>query len=141
MTAAGRRAWACDTSVALAAIDPNHEAHAGCRREVARRRPALSGHAVFECYSVLTRLPPPLRLTAAQAGSVLARAFPEPCWAGPGDLESLRIRSAQLGIVGASVYDALVGQAALVNERTLLTRDQRAERIYRALGVAHEMVD
>jgi predicted nucleic acid-binding protein len=61
--------------------------------------------------------------------------------AGPGDLESLRIRIAQLGIVGGSVYDALVGQAALVNERTLLTRDQRAERIYRALGVAHEMVE
>lgn len=42
---------------------------------------------------------------------------------------------------GGSVYDALVGQAALHNERVLLTRDRRAERTYRALGVRYQPID
>jgi len=49
--------------VALAALDPTHEAHPACRRAVIDLRPALAGHAVFETYSVLTRLPVELRLT------------------------------------------------------------------------------
>ena len=67
--------WACDTSVAVAALDPTHEAHPACRRALVELRPALAGHATFETYSVLTRLPLPLRLTAVQAGSVLAGLF------------------------------------------------------------------
>lgn len=72
--------WACDTSVAVASLDASHEAHAECRRALVRLRPALARHAAFEVYSVLTRLPPGLRLTARQARDVLAAAFPEPCW-------------------------------------------------------------
>jgi hypothetical protein len=45
---------------------------------------------------------------------------------------TLRTTLAQLGVLGGSVYDALVGQAALVNRRALLTRDRRTERTYRA---------
>lgn len=120
--------WACDTSVAIAALDPAHEAHAVCRRALVDLRPALSGHAVFETYSVLTRLPLPLRLTAAQATSVLAAAFPADCW-----LDAA-------GMSGGSVYDALVGQASVANRRTLLTRDRRAERTYRALDVEYRLL-
>lgn len=75
MTSSGER-WACDTSVAVAALDPVHAAHAVCRQALVELRPALAGHAVFETYSVLTRLPLPLRLSAVQAVSVLAAAFP-----------------------------------------------------------------
>ena len=132
--------WACDTSVALAALDPQHEAHAVCRRVLVDRRPALAGHAVFETYSVLTRLPPPLRLTAAQAEQVLRAAFGEGCWLDPADSSRLRAELGSLGIVGGSVYDALVGRAAAVHDRVLLTRDRRAERTYRAVGVAYEVV-
>lgn len=35
----------------------------------------------------------------------------------------------------------LVGRAASSNERSLLTRDRRAERIYRLLGVTYRLVD
>src|SRR5690625_4811532 len=72
--------WACDTSVAVAALDSTHEAHAACRQVLIQRRPALAGHAAFETYSVLTRLPLPLRLNANQAVLVLGKAFPAQCW-------------------------------------------------------------
>jgi predicted nucleic acid-binding protein len=133
--------WACDTSVAVAALDPTHEAHSACRRALIQLRPALAGHAMFETYSVLTRLPLPLRLTATQAASVLVEAFPEKCWLDTRATGHAFERLAGLDIVGGSVYDALVGQAALTNNRNLLTRDRRAERTYRALGVEYRIVD
>lgn len=133
--------WACDTSVAVAALDPVHEAHPACRTALVELRPALAGHAAFETYSVLTRLPPPLRLSADQAVSVLSAAFPGECWLDAKGMRDLRERLAVLDIVGGSVYDALVGQASGTNGRTLLTRDRRAERTYRSLGVEYQFVE
>lgn len=133
--------WACDTSFAVAALDPAHEAHAACRQALVELRPALAGHATFETYSVLTRLPLPLRLSASQAASVLAAAFPEDCWLDAAGTRQLRQRLAGLDIVGGSVYDALVGQAAVTNRRRLLTRDRRAERTYRSLDVEYRFVN
>jgi predicted nucleic acid-binding protein len=133
--------WACDTSVAIAALDPTHEAHLACRRVLVDLRPALAGHAAFETYSVLTRLPVALRLSADQAVSVLAAAFPAECWLNAAGMRDLRERLATLDIVGGSVYDALVGQASVANGRTLLTRDRRAERTYRSLEVQYRFVD
>ncbi len=95
---------------------------------------------MFETYSVLTRLPLPLRLSAGQAASVLAAAFPEDCWLDATGIRNLRERFVDLDIVGGSVYDALVGQAAITNHRTLLTRDRRAERTYRSLDVNYRFV-
>jgi hypothetical protein len=48
---------------------------------------------------------------------------------------------AEAGVVGGSVYDALVGYAARCDGRVLLTRDRRAERTYRSLGLGYEFVD
>jgi len=140
MTPSGE-GWACDTSFAIAALDPTHQAHRPCRAALVSRRPALAGHAAFETYSVLTRMPVPLRLDAAQAATVLRAGFPDECWLGAAETADLHRRMAALQIVGGSVYDALVGQAATVNRRSLLTRDRRAERTYRVLGVAHEFVE
>lgn len=137
----GNDQWACDTSFAVAALDPNHEAHGPCRRALVDLRPALSGHAAFETYAILTRMPVPLRLTATQAGDVLARAFPSGCWLSVDDQDALVAHLAAAGLAGGSVYDALVGRAAQVNGRSLLTRDRRAERTYRAIGVDHRFVD
>lgn len=140
MTSSDER-WACDTSVAVAALDPAHEAHPACRRALIDLRPALAGHAAFETYSVLTRLPIPLRLSADQAVSVLAAAFPGDCWLDAAGMRELRDRLADLDIVGGSVYDALVGQASAADGRVLLTRDRRAERTYRALEVRYRFVE
>lgn len=140
MTPAAQR-WACDTSVAVASLDPTHEAHLVCRRALVELRPALAGHAAFETYSVLTRLPVPLRLAPAQAADVLGAAFPDACWLTGKQTARLREDLGRLGVVGGSVYDALVARAADVNGRVLLTRDRRAERTYRALDVPHRFVD
>jgi predicted nucleic acid-binding protein len=139
MTSSAER-WACDTSVAIAALDPAHEAHPACRRALVDLRPALAGHAAFETYSVLTRMPIPLRLSADQAVSVLTAAFPEDCWLDAAGMRDLRGRLAAFDIVGGSVYDALVGGASLANGRTLLTRDRRAERTYRSLQLEYRFV-
>lgn len=132
--------WACDTSVSVASLDPTHRAHAVCRQALLDRRPALAGHAAFETYSVLTRLPVPLRLSGPQATEVLAAAFPEPCWLDQRSTGELLTQLGALNLVGGSVYDALVGWAARTARRRLLTRDGRAERTYRLLGVDHELL-
>jgi hypothetical protein len=49
--------WAVETSVAVAALDAGHAAHAVCAGVVRSRRPALAGHAEWETFSVLTRMP------------------------------------------------------------------------------------
>lgn len=86
-------------------------------------------------------MPLPLRLTGLQAADVIGRGFPDQCWLNEPELGTLLSRMAELGIVGGSIYDGLVGQAALTAGRTLLTRDRRAERTYRALGVDYRFVD
>jgi predicted nucleic acid-binding protein len=136
----GSEQWACDTSVAVASLDPSHEAHTVCRRALVDLRPVLAGHAAFELYSVLTRLPLPLRLTAHQARDVISRAFQGACWLDEDHAEQLRDELGSLGIVGGSVYDALVGRAAATNDHTLLTRDRRAERTYQALDVPYRLL-
>jgi hypothetical protein len=90
---------------------------------------------------VLTRLPVPLRLTAAQATTVLTAAFPEACWLDADATSDVYLRLADHGIVGGSVYDALVGEAARNDDRVLLTRDRRAERTYRSLDVVYRVVE
>ena len=135
------RRWACDTSVAIAALDPNHKDHDACRRRVVETRPALAGHAAFETYAVLTRLPPPLRLTGVQAADVLSRAFPDECWLEAHALGPMLHRLAAARVAGGAVYDGLVGEAARTTGRSLLTRDRRAERTYRSLDVEYEFVE
>jgi predicted nucleic acid-binding protein len=132
--------WAVDTSVAVAALDESHEAHAACREVARRRRPALAGHAAFETYSVLTRLPGSRRAEPETVSDLLARAFPTICWLTPQQHEDLHRRLGSLGIVGGMVYDALVGEAARTANRTLLTRDNRAQRTYELVGVRFDFV-
>lgn len=130
--------FAVDTSVAVAALDTSHAAHARCHRRVVETAAALAGHAAIETYSVLTRMPGQMRLDGPSAGTVLDVSFPERCWLDAEAVDELLRLCGPLGIVGGAVYDALVGQAALVHQRTLLTRDRRAQRTYDLLGVTYE---
>lgn len=138
MTSSGL--WACDTSVAVAAIDPNHEAHEVCRRVLVDRRPVLAGHAAVETYAVLTRLPPPLRVDPTTACTLLRSAFGDPCWPKADVLRDLVGALAERGVVGGAAYDAVVALAADGSDRTLLTRDRRAERTYQAMAVRYELI-
>lgn len=137
---ASAETWAVDTSVAVAAVDGAHLHHASCRAAVLRTRPALAGHAGFEFFAVVTRLPGLLSVDPGDAASLIARAFPERVWLTAQQSDDLLARLPGAGVRGGAVYDALVGEAARVNGRTLLTRDQRAVRTYDVLGVPYQLV-
>lgn len=132
--------YATDTSVAIAALDAGHAAHVECVRVVREHRPALAGHAVFEVFSVLTRMPGQAAIDPPTAGELIRRVFPDRVWLNADTAGSLADRLGTLGIVGGAVYDALVGEAARIHDRTLLTRDLRARRTYDLLGVRYSLV-
>jgi predicted nucleic acid-binding protein len=132
--------WAVDTSVAVASLDSSHEAHGICREVLVSRRPALAGHALFETLAVMTRLPAPFRLSPASAVAVLDGAYPQRSWLSREDQAALLPALADAGLGGGAVYDALVGWAARAAGQILVTRDRRAERVYRALDVPYELI-
>jgi predicted nucleic acid-binding protein len=124
-----------DTSVAVALCVADHEGRAPSRKIVEGRRIGLAGHAVWETFSVLTRLPPPARLSPAVAHRMLAVNFPFTRFLGSSESAALLDRLEMLGIGGGSVYDALVGSVAVAAGVPLVTRDRRALPIYRVLDV------
>mgnify|MGYP001588095489 CR=1 FL=1 len=71
---------------------------------------------------------------------MLADNFGEPCWLTARGTKRVYALLGERGIVGGAVYDALVAQAALDHDRTLLSLDRRAEPTYVAVGVRYEMV-
>jgi len=129
-----------DTSVAVALAMAGHEHHRATKEAIGDRRCGLSGHAAFETFSVLTRLPPPARRTAASVARLLAHNFPESRFLSVEGARQLHGRLASLGIAGGAVYDALVGAAAAEHAITLATRDRRAAETYRALDVDFELI-
>jgi len=130
-----------DTSVAVALAVAGHEHHQATRKAVGGRSCGLSGHAAFETFSVLTRLPPPNRRTPRAVARLLAHNFPGSRFLGAEAAEQLHARLAQLGIAGGAVYDALVAVAAAEHGVTLATRDRRAAETYRALDIDFELID
>lgn len=124
-----------DTSAAVPLIVADHPSHEQVLREVARRSLGLAGHAAFETYSVLTRLPPPVRRSPPTVSRLIELSFPETRFLPAQAHLKLLAELAELGIAGGSVYDALVGMAAVHHSLTLVTRDGRAVATYRRLGV------
>lgn len=133
--------WAVDTSVAVGAIDAAHAAHRACASVVRERRPAIAGHAMWETFSVLTRMPGALAVDAPTAIDVMTRTFPTVQWLSDAHADALLGKLRAIGIVGGAIYDALVGEAARANGCRLLTRDLRARRTYDLLGVDYEYVE
>lgn len=123
-----------DTSTAVAYAYEAHESHDLAHATLHPRRLGLAGHAAFEAYSVLTRLPPPARLGAAAAMRLLQTTFPETRFLSGDASASLLARLADDRITGGSVYDALVAATALEHGLPLVTLDRRAAPTYRAVG-------
>lgn len=124
-----------DTSVAVPLVLPDHEHHAAAVAGSAGRHLGLAGHAAFETFSVLTRLPSPARRTPAAVTALLRARFPGTLFLSPEGNQDLLENLAGRGIGGGAVYDALVGATAAEHGLPLLTRDRRAQSTYRALGV------
>ena len=129
-----------DTSVAVALVTADHEHHKTTRDAIAGRSCGLSGHAAFETFSVLTRLPPPNRRTPRTVMRLLAHNFPGSRFLSAESAQELYGSLAALGIAGGAVYDALVGAAAAEHGIILATRDRRAAATYRALDITFELL-
>jgi predicted nucleic acid-binding protein len=130
-----------DTSVAVALVAAGHEHHQQTRKAIGSRSCGLSGHAAFETFSVLTRLPPPNRRTPRAVARLLAHNFPGSRFLSAQGAERLHGTLAGLGIAGGAVYDALVAAAAGEHGIVLVTRDRRAAETYRALKVDFELIN
>ena len=129
-----------DTSAAVAFVVADHEHHGATYAALADRRLGLAGHAAFETFSVLTRLPAPARRTADTVAKLLAANFPDTRFLSARRSAELLDELAGHGIAGGSVYDALVGAAAAEHELMLATRDRRALGTYRQLGVDIQLI-
>jgi predicted nucleic acid-binding protein len=141
MPAAGRRSpLLVDTSVAVALTVADHAHHESTLATLGERRLGLAGHAAFETFSVLTRLPRPARRSPATVARLLARSFPETRFLGAKAAAALLVELERSGIAGGAVYDALVGACASEHGLPLATRDRRALETYRALPVQVELV-
>ncbi|HLI59588.1 MAG TPA: PIN domain-containing protein [Solirubrobacteraceae bacterium] len=124
-----------DTSVALPLLVQTHSAHRAVVRWWGGRKLALSGHAVAETYSVLTRLPGDLRMAAPDAARLMQERFASPLVLGSETARRLPHLLSAMEIAGGAVYDALVALAAADHDVDLATRDARAKSTYERVGV------
>lgn len=129
-----------DTSVAVPLVVTDHDHHAGTLQALRGRTLGLAGHAAFETFSVLTRMPAPARRSSATVTRLLATTFPETRFLGTAAAASLLAALGALGIAGGAVYDALVGATANEHRLRLVTRDRRALEVYRKLDVDVELI-
>jgi toxin FitB len=126
---------AADTSVVLPALLADHEAHEAAADALGACTQTIA-HVALEAYSVLTRLPPPHRADAPAAAATLAARL-------PGTHVTLDAhayaaapeRMAAVGVSGGGAYDGLIALTALAHDLELVSRDTRAVRTYRLLGV------
>jgi predicted nucleic acid-binding protein len=138
--AEGRQVALLDTSAAIALVVEDHEAHVATLDAVRGRQLGLAGHAWFETYSVLTRLPAGLRRSPADALRLLAGDFPASRFLGEAEAADLGGELAGLRISGGAVYDALVGAVARQHRLPLVSADARSRPVYEALGVEVELI-
>jgi len=116
-----------DTSYLVPLLAEWHQHHDRTTRDYRARldrneRPVIAIHALLECYSVLTRLPHPVRVAASVAEQILTQYFvnveiagvtPETGW--------LSIRSlAALDLGGGRIYDALIASTVLRADASVL---------------------
>lgn len=120
---------AIDTSVLVAAMQSWHEAHKRAVEALGRAlvdpHVVVPLHVLAETYSVLTRMPKPLKLSPEKAFSLLDRTLRDKT-----DFASLDGEAAldllaafrDREVAGGAVYDALIAETALrAGARRLLT--------------------
>lgn len=124
-----------DTSVVVAAFASWHESHDQARRAL-DEGVRLVEHCALETYSVLTRLPPPHRISSLVVREFLQTRFPQPFLrlAAPA-YRAFVLGLADAGIAGGAAYDALVAATAAGFHAELVTCDRRALPVYERYGV------
>lgn len=135
-----RPALLLDTSAAVPLLLGRHAAHDEVARRVRDHALGLSGHAQFETFAVLTRLPPPQRVSSATANALIAEMFPATRHLSASAASDLLVELTADRLAGGAVFDALVAASAREAELLLLTRDRRAVATYRTLGASFEVL-
>lgn len=130
----------CDTSVLVPALLVWHPSHEECRAVVDDGIGVVPGHARLEAYSVLTRLPPPHRMSAADAEATLGQLRLDVVALSGAGHSTLISTLARHDVAGGAVYDGLVAATAEQHGLHLVTRDRRARTTYDALGVRYTLV-
>jgi predicted nucleic acid-binding protein len=130
-----------DTSVAVALSVADHDHYEATAAALAECPLGLAGHAAFETFSVLTRLPAPARRLPETVARLLATNFPRTRFLSADATAALLAELPRLGIAGGAVYDALVGACANEHGLELATRDRRALDTYRVLDVLVRVLD
>jgi predicted nucleic acid-binding protein len=116
-----------DSTVVIACLAEAHEHHAASLpllTEGNPRRYAVGAHSYAEAYATLTRTGPqaPFRFTAAEAWAALQSLRAVTVLVGLTPAQSFDVVRgyAAEGGIGARLYDALIGQAAVVHGIPLL---------------------
>lgn len=139
-TSASRPSCLLDTSAAIAFLVSDHTQHDPVFEALADRDLGLAGHAAFETFSVLTRLPAANRLSPATAVGLIKSNFPHTRYLSAEATGRLLASLPRSNIAGGSVYDALVGAAAAEHGLPLVTSDLRAVGTYHQVGVDIELL-
>jgi len=131
----GASAVTPDSSVVIAAFASWNQHHEAAIAALGDARD-LVAHAELESYSVLTRLPEPLRAEPKLVAKYLRDDFPGKRMVLPeSERRALIARLARLSIAGGVVYDAIVAATATHHGYRLLSCDRRAAPTYERLGV------
>lgn len=135
-----------DTSCMVAALCAWHEHHERAAREIERRLGSgevlvVAAPALVETYAVLTRLPPPHRLSPTDGKTLLEANFMDDAVemvALEADSYRRLLRSApERSISGGRIYDAVIVSCALVAKaEALLTFNERQFRLLAGKAVA-----
>ena len=112
--------YLCDTSALIAAVSSWHEHHDRTCVEIERRKRSneelvIAAHSLAETYAVLTRLPAPYRLRAADAIALIEsnwRDTPIMHLAGAEMWNALQ-EAQRRAMIGGQMYDVLIAVAAL----------------------------
>lgn len=129
-----------DTSAAVALILEDHDNHQGAVAACQGLRLGLAGHAWFETYSVLTRLPGVLRRSPDEALAILTRNFPHSVFLAEDSAVRLSGELPTMRVAGGAVYDALVAAAVRQHDRRLISADSKASATYSALQVTVDLI-
>src|SRR5512145_456526 len=123
-----------DTTCLIAAVCSWHEHHERTVKEIERRlrqgdSMIIAAPALVEAYAVLTRLPPPHRLSPSDAITLLDTNFMRGVKVIALDERSYRKLLRQvsnLGIAGGRTYDAVIASCAIKGKaRVVLTFNER----------------
>jgi predicted nucleic acid-binding protein len=109
-----------DTSTLVAAMLPEHPDHTHAHHWLSRAKAgafqlSVSAHSCAELFAVLTRLPRTPMITADEARTLLrdnVLAIAEIVALAPVDYVAMIEQAADQGIIGGSIYDAIIAKAA-----------------------------